>query len=105
MLEIMRYYNTKTHYIVILFDETSEEVLAINKSNDTCKVFDDMKNMPNDMLRYIAEDFDSLINIDESQIRYSLEDIGWIMKEKCGEAFLRELWENRVAPEEFQEFY
>lgn len=46
MLEIMRYYNTKTHYIVILFDETSEEVLAINKSNDTCKVFDDMKNMP-----------------------------------------------------------
>lgn len=100
----MRYYNTKIHYIVILFDETSEEVLAINKSNDTCKVFDDLKNMPIDMLRYVAEDFDLLINIDSSQIRYSLEDIGWIMKEKCGEAFLRELWENRVAPEEFQEF-
>ena len=100
----MRYYNTKNHYIVILFDETSEEVLAINKSNDTCKVFDDLKNMPIDMLRYVAEDFDLLINIDSSQIRYSLEDIGWIMKEKCGEAFLRELWENRVAPEEFQEF-
>ena len=56
------------------------------------------------MLRYVAEDFDLLINIDSSQIRYSLEDIGWIMKEKCGEAFLRELWENRVAPEEFQKF-
>lgn len=105
MLEIMRYYNTKTHYIVILFDETSEEVLAINKSKDTCKVFDDMKNMPIDMLRYIAEDFDLLIDIDSSQIRYSLEDIGWIMKEKCGEAFLKAFWENRVAPEEFQEFY
>lgn len=105
MLEIMRYYNTKNHYIVILFDETSEEVLAINKSNDTCKVFDDMKNMPIDMLRYIAEDFDLLIDIDSSQIRYSLEDIGWIMKEKCGEAFLKAFWENRVAPEEFQEFY
>ena len=104
MLEIMRYYNTKNSYIIILFDETSEEVLAINKSNETCKVFDDMKNMPIDMLRYIAEDFDSLINIDESQIRYSLEDIGWIMKEECGEAFLREIWENRVPPEEFQEF-
>lgn len=101
MLEIMKYYNTKTHCIVILFDETNEEVLAINKSNDTCKVFDDMKNMPIDMLRYVAEDFDLLINIDSSQIRYSLEDIGWIMKEKCGEAFLRELWENRVPPEEF----
>lgn len=75
MLEIMRYYNTKTHYIVILFDETSEEVLAINKSNDTFKVFDDLKNMPIDMLRYVAEDFDSLINIDSSQIRYSLENI------------------------------
>ena len=104
MIEIMRYYNTKNHYIIILWDETSEEVLAINKSNDTCKVFDDMKNMPIDMLRYVAEDFDLLIDIDSSQIRYSLEDIGWIMKEKCGEAFLKAFWENRVAPEEFQEF-
>lgn len=104
MLEIMRYYNTKNHYIIILWDETSEEVVLLNKASGICKVFDDLKNMPNDMLRYIAEDFDSLINIDSSQIRYSLEDIGWIMKEKYGEAFLRELWENRVAPEEFQEF-
>lgn len=104
MLEIMRYYNTKNHCIIVLFDETSEEVLAINKSNETCKVFDDMKNMPIDMLRYVAEDFDLLINIDSSQIRYSLEDIGWIIKEKCGETFLRAFWENRVTPEEFQEF-
>lgn len=103
MLEIMRYYNTKNHYIVLLWDETSEEVIAINKGNETCKVFDDMKNMPIDMLRYITDDFDSLINIDASQIRYSLEDIQWIMKEKCGEAFLKELWENRISPEEFQE--
>lgn len=66
MLEIMRYYNTKDHYIIILFDETSEQVLAINKSNETCKVFDDMK-MPIDMLRYVAEDFDTLIDIDKSQ--------------------------------------
>lgn len=104
MPEIMRYYNTKNHYIIILFDETSEQVLAINKSNETCKVFDDMKNMPIDMLRYVAEDFDTLIDIDKSQIRYSLEDIGWIMKEKCGEAFLRAFWDYRLPPKEFQEF-
>ena len=103
MLEIMRYYNTKNHYIIILWDETSEEVLLLNKDSGICKVFDDLKNMPYDMLQYIADDFDSLINIDASQVRYSLQDIEWIQKEQCGEAFLKELWENRVAPEEFQE--